>query len=113
MSFISTKDWAIIVDAVKLVVIPPTTPVSLSPSNCPIGQPVTVSGQGFAANSPLLAIFDGIQVPFSASNDSNGVITANSIFTVPFGETSGNKTVTIVDKNFNYEIPPSLLPLLA
>ena len=101
-SFTSTKDWAIIVDAVKLVVIPPTTPVSLSPSNGPIGQPVTVSGQGFAANSALLAIFDGIQVPFSASTDSNGVITDNSIFTVPFGETQGNKTVTIVDKDFNY-----------
>ncbi len=101
-SFTSTKNWAIILDAVKLVVIPPTTPVSLSPISGPIGQPVTVSGQGFAANSPLLAIFDGTQVPFSASTDSNGVITANSIFTVPLGETPGNKTVTIVDKNFNY-----------
>ncbi len=101
-TFTSTKNWAIIVDAVKLVVIPSSTPVGLSPSSGPIGQPVTVSGQGFAANSPLLAIFDGLQVPFSATTDSNGVITANSMFTVPLGETPGNKTVTIVDNNFNY-----------
>ena len=101
-TFTNTQDWAIIVDAVKLLVIPPTVPVNLSPSNGPIGQPVTVSGQGFAANSPLLAVFDGSQIPFSATTDSNGTIPANAIFTVPPGETPGNKTVTIIDKNFNY-----------
>ncbi len=101
-TFTSTKNWAIIVDAVKLVVVTPSTPVSLSPSSGPVGQPVTVSGQGLAANSPLLAVFDGSQVPFSATTDSNGTIPPNAIFTVPMGVTPSNKTVTIIDKNFNY-----------
>ncbi len=101
-TFAFSEDWAIIVDAVKLVVIPPVTPVSVSPNSGPIGQLVTVSGQGFAANSPLLAIFGGAQTPFSATTDSSGKIPSNAQFTVPIGSTAGNKTVTIVDRNFNY-----------
>ena len=101
-TFTSTKNWAIIVDAVRLITIPPTTPVSLSPNSGPIGQSITVSGNGFAANSPLLAIFDGSPIPFSATTDSNGAIPPNAKFIVPLGSTAGNKTVTIVDRSFNY-----------
>ena len=101
-TFASSDDWAIIVDAVRLVVIPPVTPVSVSPNSGPIGQQVTVAGQGFAANSPLIAIFDGSQTSFSATTDSSGKIPPNAQFTVPIGSTAGNKTVTIIDSNFNY-----------
>ncbi len=96
------KNWAIVVDAIRLVSIPPTTPVSLSPNSGPIGQSITVSGNGFAANSPLLALFDGLPIPFSATTDSTGAIPSNAKFTVPLGSTAGNKTVTIVDRSFNY-----------
>jgi hypothetical protein len=101
-TFAFSEDWAIIVDAVKLVIVPPVTPVSVSPNSGPIGQSVTVSGQGFAANSPLIALFDGSQIPFSATTDSSGKIPSNAKFTVPIGSTAGNKTVTIVDSSFNY-----------
>ena len=60
----SPNDWAIILDAVRLVIIPPAAPVSLSPTIGPIGMPVTVTGQGFAPNSPLLATFGGSQISF-------------------------------------------------
>ena len=101
-TFTSAKNWAIVVDAVRLVVIPPVSPVSLSPISGPIGQPVTVSGQGFAANSPLIATFDGSQVPFSFTTDGSGKIPPNAIFTVPQGSTAGNKIVKIIDGKFNY-----------
>jgi hypothetical protein len=101
-TFTSTKNWAIVVDAVKLVVTPPTAPVSLYPTNGPIGQPVTVAGQGFAANSQLIATFDGKQVPFSYSTDASGNIPSGATFAVPAGSSPGNKTVTIIDSKFNY-----------
>ena len=96
------RPWAIILDAVNLVVTPPIAPVSLSPSSGPIGQPVTVSGGGFAANSHLIATFDGTQVPFSFSTDNFGNIQLGANFTVPTGSSAGNKTVTIIDTQFNY-----------
>jgi hypothetical protein len=101
-TFTSTKNWAIVVDAVRLVVIPPTAPVSLFPTSGPSGQPVTVLGQGFAANSQLLATFDGKQVPFSFTTDASGNIPSGATFTVPIGSSAGNKTVTIIDSKFNY-----------
>ena len=101
-TFTATNAWASILDAVKLVVIPPVAPVSLSPSSGPIGQPVTVSGQGFAPNSPLIATFDGSQIPFHFTTDSSGNIPPGTTFTIPQGSTAGNKTVTIIDSSFNY-----------
>jgi hypothetical protein len=101
-TFPFTEDWAIIVDAVKLVVVPPTAPMSLSPSNGPIGQPVIVSGQGFAANSQIIATFDGSQIPFSFTTDGSGNIASGAIFTVPQGSGAGIKTVSIIDNKFNY-----------
>ena len=101
-TFPFTEDWAIIVDAVRLVVVPPTAPMSLSPTSGPIGQPVTVSGQGFAPNSRLIATFDGSQVPFSFTTDGSGNIPSGAIFTVPQGSTTGSKTVNIIDSKFNY-----------
>jgi IPT/TIG domain len=101
-TFPYTEDWAIIVDAVRLVVVPPTAPMSLSPSSGPIGQPVTVSGQGFAANSQLIATFDGSQIPFSFTTDSTGNIPLGATFTVPQSSTAGSKTVNIIDNKFNY-----------
>jgi len=101
-TFTSTKAWAIIVDAVNLVVIPSVSPVSLFPTSGPIGQPVTVSGQGFAANSRLIATFDGSQIPFSFTTDGSGKIPSGATFIVPQGSSAGNKTVTIIDSSFNY-----------
>jgi hypothetical protein len=101
-TFPYTEDWAIIVDAVKLVVVPPTAPVSLSPNSGPSGQLITVSGQGFAANSQLIATFDGLQVPFSVTTDGSGNIPSGVTLTVPQGSTSGIKTVSIIDSKFNY-----------
>jgi hypothetical protein len=101
-TFPATEDWAIIIDAVKLVVVPPTAPLSLSPNIGPIGQQVVVSGQGFAANSQLIATFDSSQVPFSFTTDATGKIPQNAIFTVPQGATSGIKVVNIIDNKFNY-----------
>ena len=101
-TFPFNENWAIIVDAVKLVVIPPTAPMSLSPTTGPIGQPVTVSGQGFAFNSQLLATFDGSQIPFNFKTDSTGNIPPNAIFTIPQGAPTGNNTITIIDSKFNY-----------
>ena len=98
----SNRPWAIVVDAVNLVVTPPVVPVSLSPGSGPIGQPITVSGGGFAANSRLIATFGGAQVPFVFTTDGSGNIPPNAIFNVPQGTTAGNKTVTIVDSKFNY-----------
>jgi len=101
-TFTDSNAWAIIVDAVRLVIIPPVAPVSLFPTSGPIGQPVTVSGQGFAANSQLIAAFDGSQIPFSFTTDGSGNIPPGATFTVPLGSTAGNKTVTIIDSSFNY-----------
>ena len=101
-TFTSTKDWALILDAVRLVIIPPTTPVSLSPNSGPIGQPVTVSGQGFAANSQLIATFNGSQIPFNFVTDGSGNIQSGATFIVPQGSQIGNNTVTIIDSKFNY-----------
>jgi len=101
-TFTDSNAWAIIVDAVRLVIIPPVAPVSLFPTSGPIGQPVTVSGQGFAANSRLLATFGGSQIPFSFTTDGSGNIPPGATFTVPLGSTAGNKTVTIIDSSFNY-----------
>ena len=56
-TFTSTKNWAIIVDAVRLVVIPPATPMSLSPNSGPIGQPITVYWARFCSK---LATFSSI-----------------------------------------------------
>jgi hypothetical protein len=98
----SNRPWAIVVDAVKLVVTPPVVPISLSPSSGPCGQLVTVSGGGFAANSRLIATFDGSQVPFSFTTDSSGNIPPGATFIVPQGSAAGNKTVTIIDSKFNY-----------
>ena len=100
-TFTSAKNWAIVVDAVRLVVVPPVTPVSLSPTSGPIGQPITVTGQGFANNSRLTAQFDGIPVPFSFTTDASGNIPPNAILTVPSGVTAGPKNVTIFDSKFN------------
>ena len=101
-TFTASNDWAIILDAVRLVVIPPTTPVSLSPTSGPLGTLVTVSGQGFAANSQLIAIFNGSQVPFSFTTDGSGNIPTGAVFTVPQGSPVGNNNVTIFDSKFNY-----------
>jgi hypothetical protein len=101
-SFTPSRAWAIVVDAVNLLVIPPTAPVSLSPNSGPIGQPVTVSGQGFANNSQLIATFDGSKIPFGYTTDGSGNIPPGATFTVPQGSTAGNKTVTIIDSKFNY-----------
>lgn len=101
-TFTSTKVWAVIVDAVKLIVTPPAAPVSLSPTSGLIGQQVTVSGQGFAANSNLMASFDGNQIPINCTTDSSGNIPPGAIFTIPRGSTPGNKTIIIMDGKFNY-----------
>ncbi len=79
-TFSFTEDWAIIVDAVRLVVVPPAAPMSLSPSSGPVGQSVAVTGQGFAPNSQLIATFNGLQVPFSFTTDGSGNIPAGASF---------------------------------
>ena len=101
-TFTPSRAWSIILDAVKLVIIPPTAPVSLSPNSGPIGQLITVSGQGFAANSPLMATFDGSQIPFSSITDGSGNIPSGATFIVPQGSAAGTKNVTIIDSKFNY-----------
>ena len=101
-TFASTQDWAIILDAVRLVVMPPPTPLSLSPTSGPIGQVVTVSGQGFAPNSLLVALFDSSPVPFSFTTDASGNIPSGATFTVPQGLTAGTHAVTIFDGKYNY-----------
>ena len=101
-TFTSSKDWAIILDAVKLVILPPANPVSLSPTSGPVGQQVTVSGQGFAANSHLIATFSGTQIPFSYTTDASGNIPTGATFTVPQGSTVGVYNVSIIDSKFNF-----------
>ena len=100
-TFSHAENWAIIVDAVKLVVIPSSSPLSLSPNSGPIGQPITVTGQGFANNSRLTAQFDGLPVPFGFTTDASGNIPPNAILIVPSGVTAGPKNVTIFDSKFN------------
>ncbi|MGA3291515.1 MAG: IPT/TIG domain-containing protein, partial [Candidatus Bathyarchaeia archaeon] len=101
-TFASTENWATILDAVRLVVVPPPTPLTLSPTSGPIGQVVTVSGTGFAPNSRLNALFDSSIVPFSFTTDASGNIPSGATFTVPQGFTAGIHTVTILDSKFNY-----------
>ena len=101
-TFNTTKNWAIILDAVRLVVAPPPSPVSLSPNSGPIGQVVAVSGQGFQANSKLAALFDTVPVPFSYSTDASGNIPSGANLTVPQGSTAGAHTVTVFDGKYNY-----------
>ena len=101
-TFATAENYAVILDAVKLVVIPPANPVSVSPSSGPPGTLVTVSGQGFAANSQLIATFNGNQIPFNGSTDGLGNILPGSTFIVPAGSTAGVKNVTIIDTSFNY-----------
>ena len=101
-TFTSTNPWALITDAVKLVIIPPVAPVTLSPTSGPVGQLVTVSGQGFAPNSHLGVIFNGTDIPFNFITTSTGAIPAGATFTVPQGAALGNNTVVITDNSFNY-----------
>ena len=101
-TFNASNPWASILDAVRLVITPPTSPVSLSPTSGPPGQTITVSGQGFAPNSQLIATFAGTQIPFSYTTDGQGNIPPGTTFTVPNSATAGNQTVTIIDNKFNY-----------
>jgi hypothetical protein len=101
-TFTASNPWASILDAIKLVIIPPTAPVSLSPTSGPAGQNVTVSGQGFSPNSYLIATFGGAQIPFSYTTDSSGNIPAGATLTVPISASAGTQTVTIIDSKFNY-----------
>jgi len=91
--------WAIIADAVKLNL--PTSPVTLSPTSGPVGEPVTVTGTDFAANSKLLATFGGSPISFSGTTDANGNINPGAVFTVPAGAAAGKNLVTITDSSFN------------
>ena len=103
-SFSSIQNWASILDAVKLVVTPPTNPISLSPSSGPVGQPVTVTGQGYAANSKLIATYNNNPIPFNGTTDSSGNILPGATFNVPAGSAPGIQNVTIIDNSFNYAL---------
>ena len=100
-TFTQLDPWAFAADAVQLIT-PSTNTLTLSPNSGPVGQTFTVSGSGFAANSPLLATFAGSIVPFSFTTTASGNIPAGATITVPAGSTSGNKQVEIVDSKFNY-----------
>ncbi len=90
--------WAIIADTVKLN---SGTPITLSPTSGPAGESVTVTGSGYAANSKLVATFNGSPVSFNGTTDSSGNIKSGAVFTVPAGLAAGNYTVTITDSSFN------------
>ncbi len=101
-TFSITENWATILDAVNLVITPPTSPITLSSTSGPCGQTISVSGQGFAPNSPLLATFGGSQIPFSFTTDASGNIPPGATITVPQRSPISNNTVTIIDSKFNY-----------
>ena len=101
-SFTSSENWAVILDAVRLVVVAPPSPVVLSPTIGTTGQVVTVSGTGFAANSQLQALFDATPIPFSFTTDASGNIPSGATFTVPQGVTPGSHLITIYDGKYNY-----------
>ena len=46
--------------------------IKLSPENPEVGSNVTISGNGFAATSPVSVIYDSIQLPNTATTDSKG-----------------------------------------
>ncbi len=94
----TTFPWAIIADAVKLS---SGSPITLSPTSGPVGEQVTVTGSGFAANSKLVATVNGVPASFNGATDASGNIKAGAVFTVPVGSTPGKNLVTITDSSFN------------
>ncbi|MGA2683378.1 MAG: PKD domain-containing protein, partial [Candidatus Bathyarchaeia archaeon] len=103
-TFTPQDPWAFIADAIKLNTPTFGLPLTLSPTSGPVGQVVTVSGSGLAANSPLLATFAGSPVSLSGSTttDGSGNIQPGTTFTVPAVATGGSKEVAIIDNKFDY-----------
>ena len=113
-TFSTTRTWAMTLDAVRLYITAPTNPISLSPTSGPMGQKVTVSGQGFQPNSPLIVTVNGTQAPFNFITDQSGNIPSGAFFVVPRGVSPGNNIIVIADNFFNFSsttfnvIPSSL-----
>lgn len=76
---------------------------SITPTKGITGTPVTITGQGFAANSNLVVNFDGSSVTPPASNaitDATGSF-SNLIFTAQSSSTPGSKIVNVTDASGN------------
>lgn len=76
---------------------PAAPTVTLTPSSGQPGDVITISGSGFAVNSPITATFDGTALTLSgtATTDDTGSFTAT--FAVPATETPGSYTVNVAD----------------
>ncbi len=69
--------------------------ISLAPRSGPAGRAVTVSGGGFAANSPLAVSFNG-GAPVNTASDGNGAFGGVRL-TVPAGTAAGTYPITATD----------------
>jgi PKD repeat protein len=75
--------------------------LSVSPSGESAGGTVTVSGSGFAADSPMTFTFDGTTVttdPASVTSDGSGNF-SNVTFSVPDAASAGAHTVSTTDES--------------
>jgi cell division septation protein DedD len=72
-----------------------TATISLTLSSGYVGDMATVSGSGFAADSPLYAYFGGLSVTFTATTDGSGSF-SDATFIVP-ASTEGSQTVVVTD----------------
>ncbi len=95
-----------------------TASISLSPNSGNFGSTVTVSGNGFAASSPITATFDGSPVTLSGptTTDGSGNIQSDVTFTVP-ASTDGSQTVVVTDGSSNsgsatFTVTPSVTQYL-
>ena len=80
-----------------------TPSITITPTSGLNGTQVTISGQGFAANSNLIVTFDGIPVsppPANAVTDATGSF-SNLIFT-PHLQLLASKIVNVTDASGNF-----------
>jgi len=71
------------------------TAFAINPTSGPAGQPVTITGAGFAPNSVVVLYYDDSYFGYTSSTDSAGSITSLT-FIVP-ASTVGNHTLYVID----------------
>ncbi|MGD0995330.1 MAG: hypothetical protein ABR909_07380 [Candidatus Bathyarchaeia archaeon] len=80
-----------------LVTFPAAPSITLTPSSGQPGDVITISGSGFAVNSPMTATFDGTSVTLSGTTTTDDTGSFKATFTVPATATPGSYTVNATD----------------
>ena len=94
-----------------LVTFPATPSITLTPSSGQPGDVITISGSGFAVNSPMTATFDGTSVTLSGTTTTDDTGSFTATFTVPATATPDSYTVNATDNQDTSAIATFVVPM--